>query len=255
MTAPAAGSGEARRRVIAIDGPAASGKSTTARAVAARLGFVHLNSGLLYRALTWVALERGWREEDPAFAERVRRLDLRLRPDDGALAVEVEGRRPGEELHDQRVSARVSAISAVPVVRERVLERLRAAARAHDLVCDGRDIGTDVFPDADLKVFLEAEAEERARRRLRDLGDRAPDEERLREETRRLEARDRADSTRRLAPLRAAPDSVRIDTTDRAPEEVVERIVQLCRERGIAAPPGSSPAGSSAAGPPDDPVG
>lgn len=242
-------------RVIAIDGPAASGKSTTARAVAERLGFVHLNSGLLYRAITWISIERGWWEDDAGFAARLRGLDLRLRPADGRLRVEVEGRDPEDALQGRRVAARVSAISAVPAVREKVLERLRDAARRHDLVCDGRDIGTEVFPDADLKVFLEADAGERARRRLRDLGEEAPDEARLREETRRLQARDRADSTRRLAPLRAARDAVRIDTTGRPPEEVVERILTLCRERGIVEDPRPGDGGPDAPGPSEPPLG
>lgn len=219
-------------RVVAIDGPAAAGKSTTAREVARALGFAHLNSGLLYRAMTWATIERGWNERAAEYPERIRGLALELRPAGAGFTVRVDGEEPGAELHGQAVSARVSAVSAVPVVREVTLGHLRAAAQTRNVVCDGRDIGTEVFPDADLKLFLVADAGERARRRLLDLGE-APSPERVRAETRRLEARDRADSTRAASPLRRAPDAILVDTSDRSPGEVVDEILRLCRERGI----------------------
>ncbi|MFB6368493.1 MAG: (d)CMP kinase, partial [Gemmatimonadota bacterium] len=157
---------------VAIDGPAASGKSTTAKAVARELGYAHLNSGLLYRAVTWAALRGGWvdapRDE---FAARVRKLDLELLRRDGEFAVEVGGERPGSELASRAVSARVSDVAAREAVREVALEELREAGRPGGVVCDGRDIGTVVFPEAELKVFLVATAEERARRRLLDYGE------------------------------------------------------------------------------------
>ncbi len=221
--------------VVAIDGPAAAGKSTTARQVARSLGFAHLNSGLLYRALTWATIERGWDETAAEYPERIREVALKLGPADDGFAVRVGGEEPGDELHGRAVSARVSAVSAVPVVREITLGHLRAAARTRDVVCDGRDIGTEVFPDADLKLFLVADAEERARRRLLDLGE-EPSAERVRAETRRLRARDRADSTRAASPLRRAADAVLVDTSDRTPSEVVAEILRLCRERGIGRP-------------------
>lgn len=223
-----------RGRVIAVDGPAASGKSTTARAVGGRLGFWHVNSGFLYRAITWLALERGWDEDAPGFGERVRGLEIGLAGTPDEPHIRIEGAELGPELHAARVSARVSAVAAKPPVRERVLTLLRSAAARRDIVCDGRDIGTVVFPEADLKVFLTASVEERARRRLLDYGER-PTPERIAAEARRLRARDAADSTRELAPLRKAPDAVEVDTTRLAPEEVVERIVALAAERGILA--------------------
>ncbi len=224
-----------RYRVVAIDGPAGSGKSTTARAVARRLGFVHLNSGLLYRAITWRALREGLETGEPAFEERVRGTDIALTVSDGEVHVQVDGEDPGSELSGRAVSERVSAVSARPIVRAVVLARLREAGERFDLVCDGRDIGTTVFPRADVKVFLVAAARERARRRLLDVGV-VPDDEAIEREAARLEARDRADSTRRLSPLRRAPDAVEIDTTSRDPEEVVEGIVALARARGLIGP-------------------
>jgi len=223
-------------RLIAIDGPAASGKSTTARRVAERLGFVHLNSGLLYRAITWRALQEGWGEDDPGLDARVPELDIALLSEGPGLRVQIDGRDPGPALQGPEVSARVSAVSARPVVRAAVFRRLREARERFDLVCDGRDIGTTVFPDADLKVFLIADPEERARRRLLERGV-AGGEAEIAREASRLRARDEADASREHSPLRRAADAVEIDTTDRTPEQVVEAIVRLARERGAAEPP------------------
>lgn len=221
-----------RHPVVAIDGPAASGKSTTARRVADRLGFAHLNSGLLYRAVTWIALEREWDDSTADFEQRVRGLTIELVRTPGSLRVTVDGEEPGAALHGPRVAARVSAVSSVAAVRELALAQLRGAAREQGLVCDGRDIGTEVFPDADVKVFLVAAAQERARRRLVDLGELGT-EARVDEEAGRLRARDLADSTRALSPLRRAADAVEIDTTRLTVAEVVDRILALCEDRGI----------------------
>ena len=217
---------------VAVDGPAASGKSTTARAVADRLGYAHLNSGLLYRAVTWAGLEGGWLDAGRReFARRVEELELDLRRADGEFVVEVDGRRPGEELTTRAVSRRVSDVAARAPAREKALEELRSAGRSGGVVCDGRDIGTVVFPDAELKIYLVATAEERARRRLLDYGE-EPTEERIAAEAERLRARDEKDASRELAPLRKPEDAVEIDTTDLRPSEVVDRIVSLARDRG-----------------------
>jgi len=213
-------------RVIAVDGPAASGKSSTARSVARRLGFVHVNSGLLYRAITWWALDRGIAGDGPAIEAAVPGLDVELVPAQSGFDVSVEGTRPGPGLESPEVTARVSAVSTLPAVREVVLERLRRAGRLHEIVCDGRDIGTAVFPGADLKIFLVADADERARRRLRQRA--APfTEDEVERETRRLEGRDRLDRSRPLSPLRRAPDAIEIDTTSMPPDEVVDAILEL----------------------------
>ncbi len=226
--------------VIAIDGPSASGKSSTARAVAEALGFAHLDSGALYRGVTLVALReaarRGRAYDDPLSVldpETILRAaedrGFMLQPDGAGFAAYLEGEPVDTELRSARVTALVSAVSAVPVVREWVNTRLRATVRAgRDVVVDGRDIGTVVFPDADLKVFLTATAEARAGRRITQRGHPA-DPARVEAEAVALAARDHADSTRPVAPLRAADDAVRLDTTALTFAEQVGRIVELAR--------------------------
>jgi len=224
-------------RVVAIDGPAASGKSTTARRVADVLGFEHLNSGLLYRAVAWAALEGGWLPESgDAGTDAVDRalpdLDLELVPGADGYEVRVDGREPGSALRDPAVTRLASLLSARAPVRRRVNERVQEEARRRDVVCDGRDIGTVVFPDADLKVFLDADEDERARRRLLERGETlAP--EAVAAEADRLRERDEADASRSLSPLRPADDAVRLDTTELSPRAVVDRILLEARRRGI----------------------
>jgi cytidylate kinase len=216
---------------IAIDGPAASGKSTTARAVAEELGYHHLNSGTLYRAITWAALEEGWIDDERRFRREVGDLDLRLERDTEGYRITIGGRDAGDGLVSPGTASRVSEVSAREATRQKVLGLLRAEADRGAIVCDGRDIGTVVFPDAELKIFLVASAEERGRRRLLEMGAKAsPD--RVREEASLLEARDRADSSRNLAPLRKARDAIELDTTDLEASEVVDRIVALARAAG-----------------------
>jgi len=217
---------------IAIDGPAASGKSTTAAQVARALGYSHLNSGLLYRAITWAALKDSWPDDDIGFARRLRELDLDLVRLGSEFRVRVDGCDPKDGLVSPATSARVSEVSAREAVRDRVLGLLRVEGGRGEIVCDGRDIGTVVFPDAELKVFLVASAMERGRRRLLDHGI-EPTDEAVREEAQRLEARDALDSGRAIAPLRRAADAIALDTTEMNPLEVVECIVSLAREKGF----------------------
>ncbi len=226
--------------VIAIDGPSASGKSSTARAVAEALGFAHLDSGALYRGVTLVALReaarRGRPDEDPLAvldAEAILRAaedrGLMLQPDGAGFAAYLEGEPVDGELRGSRVTACVSAVSAVPVVREWINTRLRAMVRAgRDVVVDGRDIGTVVFPDADLKIFLTASPEARAGRRISQRG-MGLEPSGLEAEAAALAARDHADSSRVVAPLRAAEDAVLVDTTTMSFAEQVSRIVELAR--------------------------
>ncbi len=228
-----------RPGIIAIDGPAASGKSSTARAVAEALGFNHLDSGALYRAITLVALEEAARAgvENPLaippeqVLRRTEDRGMMLQPDGAAFAAYLDGEPADDRIRTTPVTANVSAVSAVPVVREWVNSRLRELARAGvGVVVDGRDIGTVVFPDADLKVFLTATPEARARRRLTQRGD-AVDPAVLAVETERLAARDRADSSRPVAPLRKADDAELLDTTEMNFAEQVGRIVEWARGR------------------------
>jgi cytidylate kinase len=226
--------------VVAIDGPAASGKSSTARAVAEALGFSHLDSGSLYRGVTLVgireAARRGRRGEDPlevlgpeAILRAAEDRGLMLQPDGSGFAAYLEGEPVDAEIRGPEVTERVSAVSAVPVVREWINSRLRAMVRAgRDVVVDGRDIGTVVFPDAELKIFLTATPEARAGRRISQRGD-AVDPAGLEAEAAALAARDQADSSRAVAPLKAAPDAVPLDTTAMSFPEQVRFIVELAR--------------------------
>jgi len=224
-----------RARVIAIDGPAASGKSTTAAAVAGALGWMHLDSGALYRALTWVAVERHL--EDPAAIKAAAEaLHVRLVRHGSHLDVHLDGVDDVEAaIRSAAVNARVPSLAALPALRAWVNARQRGAiAEFGALVIDGRDIGTVVAPDAPLKIFLTATAAERARRRLLQR-DGAVDPLLLAAETARLEERDRIDGARAAAPLRQAGDAVALDTTGMTFDAQVRRIVALAGERGLAA--------------------
>jgi cytidylate kinase len=223
-----------RGRVIAIDGPAASGKSTTARRVAEHLGFLHVNSGLFYRAITWAALRGELIGEEPRLRRWVPELEIEPVVGEGFVDVRVDGEVAQAELQGREVSAHVSTVSAYGFVRDRVLSLLREAGELADVVCDGRDIGSVVFPDASLKIFLVADVRERARRRLLDYRADLSDEA-ITAEAERLGARDRADSTRERAPLIRAPDAVEIDTSHLTPDAVVGRILDLAAERGLGA--------------------
>ena len=222
--------------VVAIDGPAASGKSSTALAVAGALGAVHLDSGALYRAVTLVALETGAGDPE-ALLRRAEQRGLRLERFADGIHPVLDGSRAEARLRSPEVNARVSEVSAVPQVREWVNRRLRGAvdaARTADrevvLVLDGRDIGTMVFPEAPLKVFLTATPEARATRRLIQRGI-LPQTDLIAEEAARLAERDRLDQARTVAPLRQAEDAVLIDTTELGFVEQVRRIEKLARAR------------------------
>lgn len=216
--------------VLAIDGPAASGKSSTARAVAARLGLPHVESGALYRALTLAAVDAGIEFSGQRLVALARALPVRLDLTDHGFRPEVAGADVTRAIRDPRVTARVSELAAIPAVRDWVNAELRAAVVGHPrgAVLDGRDIGTVVFPDARVKVFLTADAPERARRRLLQDGA-APDEARVAAVADELRRRDAADAARFVAPLRAAEDAVVVDTTHLGLDEQVERIVALAR--------------------------
>jgi cytidylate kinase len=217
--------------VIAIDGPAGSGKSTTAHAVAERLRLPHVESGCLYRAVTLAALDAGVEVAGQRLVALARSLPIRLDLTGTGFRPEIAGADVSREIRAERVTARVSEVSAIAEVREWANEEVRAAVARHPrgAVLDGRDIGTVVFPDAVLKIYLTARAEERARRRLvqdgRDSGAKS-----IHRETADLERRDHADSTRAIAPLKPAPDAVVIDTSELTFAEQVEAIVALARK-------------------------
>jgi len=217
--------------IVAIDGPAASGKSTTARRVAQRLDYCHLNSGLLYRTIAWLGLRDDWIQDSDRFACELERISITMERRPPGFIVRANGEIPGDELAAPQTAIRASHVAARLDVRERVLAVLRAAGLNGGIACDGRDIGTVVFPDAALKIFLVASVEERARRRVADHGGES-DRERLALEMSRLRERDARDSGRDLAPLLRAPDAIEIDTTRLTPDEAVDAIVGLAVERG-----------------------
>jgi len=217
--------------IIAIDGPAGSGKSSTARQVAHRLGFRHLDSGAFYRAITLAALERGLAPERWPLLDASELNDLHVYavPVVSAFEFFIGDRNVTDEIRSPDVNSHVSQMAAVPAVREWLLGQLREAGKAGQLVADGRDIGTVVFPGADLKIFLVAQSETRARRRLAEMGVHDPSTIEVQNEIDRLGRRDQMDSQRATAPLRRAEDAVIVDTTRLSFEEQVDRIVGLAR--------------------------
>jgi CMP/dCMP kinase len=211
--------------VIAIDGPAGSGKSTVARALARRLGLTYLDSGAMYRAVALAALRRGIDLDDAArLGELASELEIAL---DGAT-VTLDGADISADIREPHVTAAASRVSVHPQVRAAVVARQRAMlSDGRGYVAEGRDIGTVVAPDAALKVFLTAAPGERARRRAAETGEPANAVLIAQRD------RDRRDAGREHAPLRPAADAVEIDTTDLGVEEVVERIARLSAERGL----------------------
>ncbi len=225
--------------MLAIDGPSASGKSSTARAVAEALGYFHLDSGALYRGVTLAALRelarRGEKGGDPlsldpeVMLRSAEDLGLALHPDGVGFAAYLGGEPADIEIRGEQVTSYVSPVSALPVVREWVNARLREMVRAGmNVVVDGRDIGTVVFPDAELKIFLTATPEARARRRLAQRGDDV-DEAAVAHEAAVLADRDIRDSSRPVAPLCQATDAKLLDTTGMGFADQVRWIVEQAR--------------------------
>lgn len=222
--------------IVAIDGPAGSGKSTVARAMAARTGFTYLDTGAMYRALTWACLARNISLDDISEVSALAtQLNIALDNGPEGPTVSVDGVDCTLAIRTPEVDANVSAVAAIPAVREAMVALQRRAASAGDVVAEGRDIGTVVFPAADVKVFLVADPAARARRRAvqRSGGDLAKDSAATPDEaeTKAIEAelieRDSKDSTREVAPLMAAQDAVRIDSTNMSVDEVCNAVCEL----------------------------
>ena len=220
------------RFIIAIDGPVGSGKSTVARLVADLLSYTYLDSGAMYRAVAWKALRDGVALDSPGHLEdlaRVTRIDL-VRAS-GALRVSADGEDITERIRGAAVSRAASRVAVVPGVREVLVSEQRRAGMAGGVVMEGRDIGTVVFPDADLKIFLDAEVEVRAERRRQERAEKGEAHEftQILEEVRE---RDRRDRERLTSPLTRARDAVLIDNTAMGAEETARLIVLLARDRG-----------------------
>jgi len=219
--------------IIAIDGPAGSGKSTVARGVARRLGFTYLDSGAMYRAVTLAALEANADLSDGELLGQVA-ADAQIRlheRDHGNMQVLLGERDVSDEIRTPAVTGSSSQVAAHRQVREALLRRQRGLIADGDWVVEGRDIGTVVAPDAAVKAFLTAEPAERARRRTEELRRRGVEAE-AEEVHRAIEQRDRLDSTRSAAPLRPADDAVSIDTTGLEPGQVIEQVLALAARAG-----------------------
>ncbi len=220
---------------IAVDGPAASGKSTVGQSLAERLGYLYFDTGVMYRAVTWAALERDVPvDNEKAITAVAEGLEIEVtdatRRDGRQFTVFADGVDVTWAIRAPAVDANVSAVSAYRGVRRALVVKQRRIAAGRRVVMVGRDIGTVVLPEADLKIYLDATVKERARRRWLEMRERGspPDLQTVLSSMRR---RDRIDSTREISPLRPAEDAVRIDTTDLTVEEVVDRTERLVRKR------------------------
>lgn len=211
-----------RHRVVAIDGPAASGKSSVSRELACRLGFVYVNSGAMYRAVTWHVLQHG---VDPADSDSVARLaeSARITCDlqNNESRISIDDVDPADHLRDDRVNDGVSFVSRVARVREILVVKMRNCARDHDLVMEGRDIGSVVFPDTPFKFYLDASPEVRSQRRA------------LQGERDAIAQRDHADSSRPASPLVVAKDAEFIDTSKLTIDDVINEIERHLKLKGI----------------------
>lgn len=220
-----------RRLVIAIDGPAGSGKSSTARLVAKALGYRYLDTGAMYRAVALKMLQQGIEPQDPkAVEELLREICVEQKENNGETQILVDREDVTEAIRTPEISLWVGPVSENSMVRKYLVDLQREMGKKGGIVLEGRDIGTVVFPDAPLKIYLMADLDERARRRVRDLSVQGivHDEQEVRQA---LEERDKRDSAREHSPLSCAPDAIVLDTTDLTLDEQVEQIIALARER------------------------
>ena len=216
---------------IAIDGPSASGKGTVAKTVATALGYTYLDSGALYRSVALVGSRLGIDLDDgPALAELIHSLSIRLGWENGKLSVEISGEEMADVIRTEAIGQGASRVAKLPEVREALLVLQRGLAKDGGVVVDGRDIGTVVLPQAELKIYLTASVEVRAQRRHAEQVSRGV-EDTLEAVTAALIARDHQDANRVHAPLREAADAVRVDSSTLRPSEVVAAIVALAKAR------------------------
>lgn len=220
-----------KKLVIAIDGPAASGKSTTSKLVAERLGYLYIDTGAMYRAITWKVIRNKINpEETDRIGELAERTSVRLEKANDSIKVFLDGEDVSKIIRTQAVTQSVSAVSALEKVRTVMVREQRKIGEHGGVVVDGRDIGTVVFPNADVKIFMIANVNERARRRQKEL-EQAGVKVDLSELAEEIEVRDRKDSGREISPLRKADDAITLDTTVMTIDDQVDFIVKKVIEK------------------------
>lgn len=217
-----------RKLVVAIDGPAGAGKSTVAQMAAKELGFTYIDTGAMYRAVAWKSLQQGKTVTDDLINDVVKDIDIVLDYKEGKTKVFVDGTEVTAAIRTPEVTGIVSQVAALGPVRERLTDLQRQMATQGSVIMDGRDIATNVLPNADIKIFLTASIEERADRRYKEMKAKGYDVDlkKLQEE---IAARDKADSEREISPLVQAEDAELLDTSDMSIEEVVKAILDRCR--------------------------
>ncbi len=221
-----------RQPILAIDGPAGAGKSTVTRQLAQALGLFYLDTGAMYRAVTWLVLNSDIAiEDEAAVAELVYSCQIELIPQADQLSVFVNGQDVTSEIRSREVTANVSAIAAQAAVRQRLVQQQQAYGRKGGVIAEGRDIGTHVFPDAELKIFLNASVKARSQRRRLELQQRGQGDLSLEQIEQEIALRDQKDSTRAIAPLRQAPDAIEIQTDDLSIDQVREQIINLYNQK------------------------
>ena len=212
--------------VIAIDGPSGAGKSSVSKLVGEKLGYLHVDSGALYRIMTWQCLEQGVDTGDPAaIATFAGRVEIECRPVAGRIAYYVNGEEPGNRIRTPEINAHASKVATVKEVRDRITALLRGMTEHGNLVVEGRDITTAVFPDSPARFYLTASAEARARRRQKEEVEKGIANQSAEDVKKSLLARDAIDSTRKYAPLKKADGALEIDSSDLTLDQVVETVM------------------------------
>ncbi|MBR1395980.1 MAG: (d)CMP kinase [Selenomonadaceae bacterium] len=217
------------KKIVAVDGPAGAGKSTVSKIVAQKLGYTYIDTGAMYRAVAYKVLRQGKPVTEQLITDIVRDIDIDLQYVDGVTKVFVDGEEITGEIRTPEVSSIASKVATIGFVREKLTELQRKMATRGGVIMDGRDIATHVLPNADVKIFLTASIEERARRRYDELKAKGYDIN-LDEVAKEIALRDKQDTEREIAPLIKAEDAVLLDTTNKTIDEVVDDILNLCRK-------------------------
>ncbi|MFH1196417.1 MAG: (d)CMP kinase [bacterium] len=215
-----------KKIIVAIDGPAGSGKSTAAKNLANEFGFLYLDTGAMYRAVTYLVLKEGIYEQNDKIIELIKTIDLKLKYENGKTRVFLNSDEITEEIRTPEVTSLVSEVSIIPEVREELVRLQRQIGEQGSIVTEGRDITTVVFPNADLKIYLTASVDERAKRRFKEYKDKGIEID-FTEVKNNIEKRDKIDSGREISPLMKADDAIEIDTSDITVEEELQRLSEL----------------------------